>query len=367
MATIIVSIICIAMIIVGGMTLSQGILTSADSAALSVEEIGLIEGEMSRTCLDAVRAAHLSWSGLLRVTVENAGQTKLSNFNKWDLLLNYYDGTGTYHTEWLPYTTGTLNDNEWQKARIGLNGPIEFFEPGILNPGEELVILARLNPPPGNGTTGDITVATPNGVYDSISFWKPGYTLLTPHSENTTIATTKYYQLEEATPADGTAMTVTTDAFAKNEASRKVMHNENESTRLARHVFPLTGISQIPASTWTVYYRCRTWGDPKFPKANDDVNFNIDILIRKADGTLRATIATNVAKAYLTKDETEVWLTKSATYAFPGYTVVDGNDYLEIVYYGQSDQQGPQDGPGYLQIRIDDNTLPLADQTRIEA
>jgi len=366
MATIIVSIICIAMIVVGGMTLSQGILTSADSAALSVEEIGLREGEMSRTDLNADRAAYLSWADLLRVTVQNAGQTKLASFDKWDFIVHYYDGSGVYHTEWLPYTSGVLGDNEWQKARIGLNGPVEFFEPDILNPGEELVILARLNPLPGDATTGSIAIATPNGVYDSISFSNLGYTLLTPHSENTTIAGTKYFQLEEATPADGPAMTATTDAFGEKEVARKVLYDENQPTRLARHVFPLTGISEIPAGTWAVYYRCRTWGDPDFPDKDSDVNFDIDIIIRKSDGTVRTTIATNVADAYLEKGEAETWLTKKANYNFPGYTVIDDSDYLEIVYYGETDKTGPGNGPGYLQIMIDDSTLPLANQTRIE-
>jgi len=366
MAAIVVSIICIAMIVLGGMTLSQGILTSADSAALSVEEISIREGEIIRTELSTVRAAHLSWANLLRVTVQNTGQTRLGNFDKWDLIVHYYSDNGTYYAKWLPYTTGTLGDNEWQKARIGLNGPIEFYEPDILNPEEELVILAKLNPLSGNATNGAVAIATTNGVCDSISFSNPGYTLLTPHSENTTIASTEFFQLEEATQADGMPMTETSDVFIKNESGRKVLHDENNPSRIARHVFPLIGISEIPAATWTVYYRCRTWGDPKFPKANNDVNFDIDILIRQADSTVRTTIATNVADAYLTKDEAEVWVTKSATYNFPGYMVVDDNDYLEIVYYGEADQQGPQDGPGYLQIRIDDNTLPEADQTRIE-
>lgn len=367
MATAVVSIICIALIVLGGMTMSQGILTSADTTALSVEEISAREGEIMRTEVDAVRAAYLSWADFLRVTVDNSGQTKLASFSKWDFIVNYYDGEGTYYTKWLPYTEGTPGDNEWQKARVCLNGQPEFFEPGIMNPEEELVILAKLSPLPGDATTGEVIISTPNGIRDSISFNNYGYTLLTPHSENTTIAGTDYYQLEEATLADGTAMVVTTDEFSQNETARKVLYNESQPSRLARHVFPLTGISKIPAATWTVYYRCRTWGDPQFPDKDDDVNFDIDILVRKSDGTLRTTIATNVADAYLTKDEAEIWVTKSGTYDFPGYTVVDDSDYLEIVYYGETDNNGPKDGPGYMQIRIDDNTLAQADQTRIKA
>jgi hypothetical protein len=353
------------MIVVGGMTLSQGILTSTDATALSVEEIGVREGDITRTGLDAVRAAQLSWADLLRVTLTNTGQTKLASFDKWDFIVHYSDADGVYHTEWLPYNTGNLTNNKWQKARIGLNGPVEFFEPGILNPGEELVMLARLSPLPGDNTTGEITVATPNGIYDSISFVNLGYTLLTPHSENTTLSGTQYYELAEANTADGAAMFFRED-FNNGESGRKNLHSTDDTTRLAKHLFPLVGISEIPASNWTVYYHCFTWGAGQFPSIDGDVRFNIDILVRKADGTLRTIIAAGVADAYLDKSEEGSWVTKSATYAFPGYTVVDENDYLEIDYYGETNL-GPGDTSGYLQLSVDDKTLPTDDQTRIEA
>jgi hypothetical protein len=174
------------------MTLSQGMLTSADIAATSVQEISVREGEIMRTDLEVFRAAELSWAGLLRVTVKNTGQTKLYDFDKWDFIVRYTDSSGVNHAEWLPYTSGVLGNNQWQKVRIGLNGPVEFFEPGILNPEEELVILAKLNPLPGSATTADVTVAALNGACNSLSFPNPGYARLTPQSENITIAGVKY-------------------------------------------------------------------------------------------------------------------------------------------------------------------------------
>jgi archaellum component FlaF (FlaF/FlaG flagellin family) len=365
MAALVVSIICIAMIIVGGMTLSQGILTSADTAATSVQEISVREGEIMRSDIDAVRAAYLSWSDLLRVTVKNTGQTKMASYDKWDVIANYFDSTGNYTSKWLPYTDSTPGDNEWQNARIGLNGPAEFFEPGILNPEEEMVILAHLNPPPGNATNGNVTVATPNGIYSSISFSNPGYARLTPQSENITIAGVKYYELVEAAPADGAAMTSRAD-FNRNEGSRKILYNINQPTRAAKHIYPLIGISEIPEAYWTVYYRCYTWGGGQFPRQDDDVRFNIDILVRAADGTLRATIDNAVALAYVDKGDEGVWITITGNYDFPGYTVVDENDYLEIDYYGQT-TLGPDSDSGYMQLSMDDNTLPISEQTRIEA
>lgn len=86
---------------------------------------------------------------------------------------------------------------------------------------------------------------------------------------------------------------------------------------------------------------------------------DVDILIRKSDGTIRATMATNVANS---ENLTSTASTLSGTYSWTAYTVVNQTDYLEIDYFcdvltallGQS---------AYL--RIDDNTLPLTDQTRI--
>jgi hypothetical protein len=364
MATIVVCIICIAMIVVGGMTLSQGILTSADVTALSVEDLSIRENEINRTVLEAQRAAKLSWAEYLRVTVKNTGQIKLADFDKWDIFVNYYDSAGNYTTRWLPYTDETPGNNQWQNARIGLNGPIDFFEPGILNPFEEMIILARTMPLTGNATTGSIAIATPNGIYETISFSSLGYTLLTPHSENTTIGNTDYYEIAEAAPGDGAAMTCRQD-FIQDEGNRKMLFNEDQPSRFVRHVFPLVGINTIPPSTWTVYYRCLVAGSGNFPRADGDVSFNIDILVRQADGTIRTVIATGVAAAYIGASEQGTWITKSGSYIFTGYSVVDENDYLEIDFYGET-TLGPEDGNGYIQLVIDDDSLVEADQTRIE-
>ncbi len=367
MATLVVCIVCLALIMVGGMTLSQGILTSADTTACSFDNMIVREGELMRTSVSVLRAEYLSWSDLVRVTVDNTGQIKLGEFDKWDFIINYEDAGGTHYSTWLPYTEGLPGDNEWQKAAICLSGQPELFEPDLLNPQEELVILARLNPLPSDLTGGEITVTTGNGISDYLAIQQPGYAWLTPHAETVTISGDRYFQMAESSPGDGTAMTLTTDAFTTGEKARKILCDENDSSKYARMVFPLTGISEIPAQTWTVYYRVRTWGGTQFPQVDNDVNFNIDILVRQADGAIRATLADCVAQAYLTTDEGQTWLTRSGTYSFPGYTVVDETDYLEIVYYGETDSGGPQDGPGYMQIRIDDSDLAITDQTRIIA
>jgi len=363
MVVAVVAIICIAMIVMGGMTLSQGILTSADAAAVNFEEISALEGEITRTDLTILRAAKLSWSDYLRVTVANSGQTKLANFDKWDVIVNYEDSGGTLYTRWLPYTVASPLGNEWQNARIGLYGPVEFFEPGILNPLEEMVALINLNPALGNATSGSVSVATPNGVYTSFPFLNLGYTRLTPQSENVTIDNTEYYELVEAAPADGTAITMRVD-FDKNEIDRKLLYNDTQSSRPAQFIYPLIGISQIPAASWTVNYRVFI-SDGFLTAAGDRVYLNIDIKIITKDGVVRNTINSSpAAEVSLNRDQLNSWITVSGTYNLSSYTVVDEDDYLEIDFYGETKAKV---NAGYILLSIDDNTLPEADQTRIEA
>lgn len=177
MESAIVALICIALVVVGGMTLSQGFLSSMDTSSAGLEEMSERAGEIMRTELSPLSAVQPS-ANSLEVTLENSGQTKLSNFESWDVIVQYYDGNGTYHVEWLPYTPETPGDNQWTDEGIYLDAAgetPEAFEPGILNPMEELVIEARMKPPVGEDTTNLIVITTPNGIPASISFagYKP--------------------------------------------------------------------------------------------------------------------------------------------------------------------------------------------------
>jgi len=169
METAIFSIICIALVVFGGMTMSQGFMTSVDTSTTGLEEIGQRDETIMRTELTPLSTGQPS-ANTVEVTLENSGQTKLADFEKWDIIVQYYDGTGTYHVEWLPYTEATLDDNEWEVAWIQLDGGAEVFEPNVLNPQEQLMIRAQLNPSVGAGTTNMFIVATPNGVTASTYF-----------------------------------------------------------------------------------------------------------------------------------------------------------------------------------------------------
>ena len=169
METAVVSLICIALVVFGGMTMSQGFITSVDASTTGLEEIGQRDETIMRTELSSVSASQPA-SNTLEVILGNTGQTKLADFDKWDVIVQYYDGTGTYHSKWLPYTEGTLGDNEWEMVWIWLDGEAEVFEPNVLSPEEQIKIRAQLNPSVGAGTTNMVVVATPGGITASTYF-----------------------------------------------------------------------------------------------------------------------------------------------------------------------------------------------------
>jgi hypothetical protein len=159
------------------------------------------------------------------------------------------------------------------------------------------------------------------------------------HQETTTIAGTAYYLLKLNTPADaaGTTLSASTASVAR--------------VVWGKFVFQLTGIQKILSATIYATYRAYTGGGT--------VNAEIDIIIRKADGTVRTTIATGVSKS---ANLGTSWATYTgANYSFAGYTVVDQTDYLEIDYIANVTAR--KSGQ-YAYLRIDDNTLSSADQTR---
>lgn len=184
-------------------------------------------------------------------------------------------------------------------------------------------------------------------IHENIEITIAGDTL-TAHEETTTVGGTNYRTLRLVS-AD--------HAGTSFDVPRTVGRH-----LCFRAVYPLTGISSIPASTWTIYYRVQRYrtatGAVTLPVCHADV----DILIRKSDDTIRTTIATNVADSPNFAADLDVWETVSGTYAWSDYTVFDPTDYLEMDFYIQVTTAGTRSAP---RMGIDDSGLPVADQTRV--
>jgi hypothetical protein len=172
------------------------------------------------------------------------------------------------------------------------------------------------------------------------------YTLYA-HQETITIAGTTYYLLK-TTSADAAGTTISRTSSAGGDDNLRIL--------FGKFVFQLSDVVSIPASTWTIYYR--QYYSIGSGGSLQSAHYDVDILIRKSDGTIRTTIATDVATSSAL---TTSWSTATGTYAFPGYTVVDPTDYLEIDFYVHESSKKVT-----FYFRFDDQTLNLTDQTRVE-
>ena len=159
-----------------------------------------------------------------------------------------------------------------------------------------------------------------------------------------------YYDLKKNIVGDGAATTITA-TFSPGQTGR-VMPSPD-----GKFAHPLTGVSEMPASIWNVTYRVKNSDD-----ATLTVHADMDLLIRKADGSVRTTLDTNVANTSNVAGTT--WQSLTAGYTFPGYTVVDQTDYLEIDLFAEATSNSSVSDVT-VDFRIDDPILPEADQTRV--
>lgn len=166
------SIICIALVVFGGMTMSQGFMTSVDTSTAGLSEMGERTETILRTELTPVSTNLSLEAGAdpLEIVLENTGQAKMADFEKWDVIVQYYDDLGDYQVVWLPYSDTGGGTNEWGVAWIKLEGQAEIFEPDVLNSGEQMMIKTWLDPSVGVNTTNMVVVATPSGIASSTYF-----------------------------------------------------------------------------------------------------------------------------------------------------------------------------------------------------
>ena len=172
MSNAIVALVVIALMLTAALTWSQAAFTSFDSVSQSLKQTVQATQEVSRTDITVIQAQRNG--SFVEVYVLNSGKVHLAQFANWDVLIQYYDAGKTYHIGHLSYTENSNpGDNQWTVANIYFDsslGPKEVYEPGILNPGEVMLMRLSLAPLPGAGTTNFVTVSSANGVATSAQF-----------------------------------------------------------------------------------------------------------------------------------------------------------------------------------------------------
>jgi len=167
MGKVIFSIIALSLFVLVGTTMSQNFLHSFDSVTSEFVDLTSRNENVVRTSLHPVSTTLLPGRQILEITLRNDGETKLTDFEFWDVTVQYYDYLNNYHTYWLTYVEGTPADNQWRVKGIYLDAATETSEllmPGVLNIDEEIIIQAKLSPKVHITANNLAIVSTPNGV-----------------------------------------------------------------------------------------------------------------------------------------------------------------------------------------------------------
>jgi len=174
MDTVLISLFVIMILLFSVLTLTESYVRVQDNLAVSWKQMEKRAGEQARTHLTVVRADSLSAGAALDITLRNSGSVKLTDFAEWDVIIQHYDLTGDYLIDWYDYReSGLTLGGEWTVGGIyvvAATEASEVFDPGILNPGEEIVIRTQLSSPMNTDSVGVATVSTWNGITASAVF-----------------------------------------------------------------------------------------------------------------------------------------------------------------------------------------------------
>lgn len=113
--------------------------------------------ERSRTNIQIINAETDASGDVVEITLTSDGNTRLADFDHWDVILHYESAFGEQIAWYGP--------DEWSYGTY-LDAPnvADVFDPGILNPGEEMVIWVPVSPAVSLDSTNLAIVGTQNGI-----------------------------------------------------------------------------------------------------------------------------------------------------------------------------------------------------------
>jgi len=136
-------------------------LSSVDVMQGSLAQMGESLEDTANTSIKITSATESS--GHLFVSVENDGSEALSDFEHWDVFLEWQKNKVKSYDKRLPYDESDPPPNDyWSLSEIQMDGSPEVLHPGVLDPGETAVLRLGANPQKTSDVR--VVVSTANGV-----------------------------------------------------------------------------------------------------------------------------------------------------------------------------------------------------------
>ena len=176
MANLVVAVLALASFLGVVMALLQSSLAPQMGISSSWKLMRSLSQDAARTELEEVDLQVQSSGAEIRLAAKNSGSVSLRDFSRWDVIVSYQDSSTStdFLVRRLTYTASeSPGDNQWAVAGIYRDAVLETdesFDPGILDPGEQIAVQLRLNPGSATSTAGQVVMATESGVTLSALF-----------------------------------------------------------------------------------------------------------------------------------------------------------------------------------------------------
>jgi hypothetical protein len=163
MESALVSMVCLALIIISSVTLAVSSFTSMNTIVESWHQMEEEADNIRRTDISSIPPENYT-GGIIDLLISNEGETDLLVFDEWDVIAQYQAGRICY----IDYTENpNPGINEWTIEGLYLSENLsisEIYYPNILNPHESARLRINLDPEFSIGETGLISTSTENGV-----------------------------------------------------------------------------------------------------------------------------------------------------------------------------------------------------------
>ena len=173
MENVLVAVVIIFLVLFGVLTLSTAFLDAQDEIFTTWDQVQSLEMEITSTHLTAHAVRVLDNGALVEARFFNTGSVRLTDFNRWDVIIDYCDeATPTVcQSQYLEYNSGNPAAGEWSVEGLYTDQAAidpERFDQGIFNPDETLVLHLRPSSTISLDEPFQVTVITPNGIRASL-------------------------------------------------------------------------------------------------------------------------------------------------------------------------------------------------------
>jgi archaellum component FlaF (FlaF/FlaG flagellin family) len=157
------------------LTLASTFISSQQAYQAGLQALEARLNEQARTSLQEINAKTISGGSGIQIIYKNNGSEKVANFKNWDVIVQYYDTStpSKTYTTWIPYAEKNPSNNQWTVTGIyadAKRGIMEAYDPGILNPGEELMVEVLLPHTIALESQVQVTLTVKNGANLSTIF-----------------------------------------------------------------------------------------------------------------------------------------------------------------------------------------------------